>query len=1263
MAHSKIPTIPKLPVSTTTIFPIANSKAGGQMLTEYNLRTRESVANHSNIPYVCGPSYTHSLRDFLIDADRSNNTDTLYISGGYAIVHGHFVHTDSDTSINMTDFSNKVAESDPSISLSGLFCVGMIAMYSNETTLAKSLKVEENDIYTGIQFVILPKNEFKLPENNGSSLSDGSVAPTEPESAVTAHLLLGEFYYNNGVITSVNPNKTRHQCLDGEKISNLDKILEETYVTKNNLDPSKLYVMAGKAKSVDAEGVWQDYWTDATGSTMIWDANPVVKVATESMDPLWLKNENVTGNDLLEEAAVRYDEVTDQLKMVIPHKQVDGMKNTSQDPLVYVPKEIVIPSANRATGEGGVLDSRWVRFLNGIDDKISTMYRMPGGKMRRFIEVLTDKSELPQPPIGFYSEHTRKAAYYDSRLQYSFNLLQTQVAQLNTKFLEFESKLEEEWKEAVTSDVTADMVDRYNTTTGNIDSIRSDIANLQGSVASFQGDVSSIVANIQDSSDALTGHLEAYQALANRVTTLENQWTSSQGSSESTDQKQDSEIEEIKTKITDLQSKVAAIDASVKEVKTTTSESIKTSSDQLISMYNSLYGSSSEAAGDIKNLTTSVDQLRSQYDYLYDAIHDLYNGINAEVQKATSSLYSDLYSALKRDLDAEIAALADKYNVTAEWSPGDYVLVAQDQTVQTDIVDGSSYPSTMYVVVPGMTPLDSKYVASYYDVYTTELSAPINRISSTTGTSTKDTYSDALDTYSTAVATLKRHVPTKFLYGYELGSNDVVDLSSEEDLPDVFNSTAMLEELYNSTVLIEGVRGVPGKDYFVLRYRYPKLDAHGDPARQDSYTDQTTGKTYSGIQSQVYVWVQVYFTLNYVSDKVELDTDNPIVLSGGTPYAQEDRVGGFLNVSPDVYGGGYISRDEEGHLKLNDFEFLAAGVSAYQLGEDRVEGAGLDISELQDVFDQYVNQRIAFLNDAQLYKAQENNLRTDTITIQLQIGSTSEGTLNIYDIDSRFNTAVHLHITGQATQNAVINITNCQRLKITLDQGCNPTILLNNVCLYYDADVIDRIAQIKGLTLWYQPYSELDPKLEVDGMTVIYQGSLEAKGTNQYWTYTSGNDNSYAYALRQITFASDGTVIGMGVAVTDNTTNNIVSSGESIFASTFTLPQSIGLAYPVTKLTKQIKVTGNFITAYRVEGNDPGFSVKNTNFTILTQKYTKYTNVKEFIQGVISFYTRTSIVKDVSGVDSSTLMALSDEFAIDGWESGAYHIFYGGAVE
>lgn len=1188
----------KFLTSQSFIFPVANSTSGGQLLTEYNQLSKDTVATSSNIKFRSGPSYTHSKSDFLVDLDSSGD---ILVHKGTAVVDGHYLDfTDTDPSVDVT-FSVTKAEL-VAAGLSGELSLGLLAVYDNDNTLAATLKPESSSLQEGIQVVVCSASDFKTPSD------------VDSRNEVTAHLKLCDFTFENGAISNIVLNDEKITVIDAERISNMDQLLESKYVSVDGLNSKKLYSMT---TNVDpSTGDVTPSWKDSTGSLISWDASPQLRPGDGSdTELIWLKDSALSSSEIVDEAVIRYDRSDDKVKMVLPHQAKSG-------DFAYKPKELSIPTANRATGSGGVLDSHWVNFLNGIDNKISTIYRMPGGKMRKFIDVLSDRSQLPQPPIAYYTEQTRSSAYYDNRLQYSFNLLQTQVAQLSKKFTDFQNKLQSDLINSVTSDV----VSSVSSQTTNL---QSDVASIRQTIAGFQSDISTLTSSIQGSSAEI-------QALVSRVSALE-----------AGDPPSDPDILALRDKVDQLSNQISSISASV-------NTSLTNASSTLDSLYQSLYGPS----GDVTGSNTSIEQLRSQYDYLYQAVRDLYNGVESIVQEVSESSYDTLFNRLRTALEADISAIAEQYNVTVNWAPGDYVLVAQDQTVTSGVSADTSFPSTMYVVVPGMTPLDSKYVASYYDVYTTDLSTPINQVSSSSGTSSTNDYNNAIDTYNSAVATIKRQVPARFVYGYELGGNDVTDLASEDDLPDVYNSTEMLNELYNSNVMLTGVRGVPGKDYFVLRYRYPV----GDPTQ--GYVDELSGESYPNVQYQIYRWVSVFFTLNLTTDKIELDVDNPIILSGGVPYAENERVGGFLNVNSDVLGAGYVSRDDAGHLRLNDFELLAAGTSAYQLGEDRSEGAGLDISELQNIFDQYVNQRIAWPNANQLYRAQANGLRTDVITIDLNIGSTAEGRLNIYDIDSRFNTAVHLKISGSSTENVVIQIDNCQRLRISLDQTSSPSIILRNTCLYYDADIIDKLNIVEGLTLWYDRWEDTDPYLEVDGMTVIYQGSIESKGIQNFWSSVSSNDNLYAYGLRQLTFASDGTIIGLGVAITDNTTNNIMPVGQNIFAASFVLPQSIGLPYPVTRMTKQLKVTGNFITAYyTTNGSSTGYSVKKTTFTMMTQKYLSYPAVVQFIQGNISFYTDTTFIPGQPGVSQDSLLAYSSGVTIDGWEPGSYHIFYGGSIE
>ena len=55
------------PVASTNIFPLSNSKQGGQLVTEFNLKSRDMVATNPDIKYAVGPSFIHSLDDFKIN--------------------------------------------------------------------------------------------------------------------------------------------------------------------------------------------------------------------------------------------------------------------------------------------------------------------------------------------------------------------------------------------------------------------------------------------------------------------------------------------------------------------------------------------------------------------------------------------------------------------------------------------------------------------------------------------------------------------------------------------------------------------------------------------------------------------------------------------------------------------------------------------------------------------------------------------------------------------------------------------------------------------------------------------------------------------------------------------------------------------------------------------------------------------------------------------------------------------------------------------
>ena len=161
-----------------------------------------------------------------------------------------------------------------------------------------------------------------------------------------------------------------------------------------------------------------------------------------------------------------------------------------------------------------------------------------------------------------------------------------------------------------------------------------------------------------------------------------------------------------------------------------------------------------------------------------------------------------------------------------------------------------------------------------------------------------------------------------------------------------------------------------------------------------------------------------YFTVSNAGDRSYSD---PIQLTSSIPLAQEQVIGGFYNVPETQLDQGYVFRDETGHLILLDYALLRNGVLAYQLGEDFETTSGITASEIQVNLDEYVNSRVAFPNASQMENADNPNVINITIDLS-QESAEDNPQIDIYNIDSRFNTSIYIHINGSADANTVINI-------------------------------------------------------------------------------------------------------------------------------------------------------------------------------------------------------------------------------------------------
>ena len=492
-----------------------------------------------------------------------------------------------------------------------------------------------------------------------------------------------------------------------------------------------------------------------------------------------------------------------------------------------------------------------------------------------------------------------------------------------------------------------------------------------------------------------------------------------------------------------------------------------------------------------------------------------------------------------------ITALSDLPPINPNWTPGDYILVGQDNSI--DAVDEyDRHPSTMYIVLPG--------------IVTDIVSA---------GTTTDGTIPDSL---------------TGSQISYEI-------INVEPTLESV-------KELVLSSAT--EYRGRVNADYFRVRYI---------PEGSSTFTD--------------------YFYK--VSSAGSYAYSEAMWITGSIPLATTDAVGGFISASDTDLG--YIYIDGTGHAALSGWDLIASQQFATLLLSDVTIDSGLTAEAIQSELDETVNHRIAYLEEG-----------SGVINVTFTLSEESEETtINIGQLDTRFNSYINLTILGASNQNCTINIEDCSKLKLDLQVTGAPIINVRRCNLYYDATAINELSDIQDMTLWYERFNDDDPNLLVKANTVTLLDTPESVSSDETWTSSNPNDNHYSYALRSLTFAPNGSIVGCSLYVTDNITGNI-TTGTFISAFKFNIPQSIGFSYPSNCMVNPLKVTGTFITAYPISSISPeGYIVKNTTFTAQSNPTG---------DGTISYHTVVEEVTNVSGISSTT--------TIDGWESGKFHIFEGG---
>lgn len=349
----------------SNIFPMANSTQGGQLVTEYNLKSRESVTSDLSIPYS-GHSFCKTINDFEL----SGSGSVLTIGVGSAVIDGHYVELLSATNIDVSDLELP----------DGTIYIGLRINYINEDNfditnvrtgaIQPELTQDDQLVYPGVSVVF------------SDSLFDISTVSTR--SAVVYDLYLGSAQVVSGsfVGTNTNTSDSKIQCLDASRISGLSSTATQSDDTAGASE-KLYYVYNGKTG-----------WCDASTNLINWGP---VRDVNENIVSYIRHPQIATGDSPYDtaNAGTGFVNIDDEISLRVSHKTIDSPDESTP---VWKDNYFKLPTADYFNDTAGVVNSEYTSIIKSINRRLSDLQLFGTGHCLGIIDSISDVSELPGPP-------------------------------------------------------------------------------------------------------------------------------------------------------------------------------------------------------------------------------------------------------------------------------------------------------------------------------------------------------------------------------------------------------------------------------------------------------------------------------------------------------------------------------------------------------------------------------------------------------------------------------------------------------------------------------------------------------------------------------------------------------------------------------------------------------------------------------------------------------------------------------------------------